>query len=109
MLVSLSTIFTGMATSSTVLAADQQQHVAQRLEEDAQLMSDARLAELITGQPEQTQNEIIRINTAARPLALQIALTVPILASLTGLITSYRMIRIPDPKSASTGEGSVVG
>jgi EmrB/QacA subfamily drug resistance transporter len=108
MLASLSTIFTGMATSSTVLAADQQQHVAQRLEEDAQLMSDAQLAELVTGQPEETQNEIIRINTAARPLALQIALSVPILAGLTGLVTSYRMMRIPDPKSASTGEGSGV-
>ena len=80
MLASLSSIFIGMATSSTVLAPDQQQQVSQALEQDAQVMSDAQLEELLAGQTEEVSNEIIRINTEARPLALQIALVVPILA-----------------------------
>jgi hypothetical protein len=109
MLASLSTIFIGLSDSSTVLPPADKQQVATVLEEDAQVMSDAQLQEQIAGQPEDIQNEIIRINTEARPLALQIALFVPILAGLAGLGTSFRMMRIPDPKPAGTGEGSVLG
>ncbi|HSN36246.1 MAG TPA: MFS transporter, partial [Arthrobacter sp.] len=109
MLASLSSIFIGMATSSTVLAPDQQQQVAQSLEQDAQVMSDEQLEGLLAGQPEDVADEIIRINTEARPLALQIALFVPILAGLAGLGTSFRMMRLPDPKPAGAGEGTVLG
>ncbi|WP_043443239.1 MFS transporter [Arthrobacter sp. L77] len=109
MLASLSTIFTGMATSSTVLPPAEQQQVATALEEDAQVVSNAQLEELLVGQPEEIQDEIIRINTEARPLALQIALFVPILAGLAGVATSLRMMRIPDPKPAGTGGGSILG
>ncbi|MGO4190197.1 MFS transporter [Arthrobacter sp. YAF17] len=109
MLASLSTIFIGMSNSSTVLAPDQQQQVATVLEEDAQVMSDAQLQEQLAGQPEDIQNEIIRINTEARPLALQIALAVPLLAGLAGLFTSFRMKRLPDPKPSGTGEGAILG
>ena len=109
MLASLSTIFIGMATSSTVLAPDQQQQVSQVLEQDAQVMSDAQLEELLAGQTEEVSDEIIRINTEARPLALQIALVVPILAGLVGLFTSFRMMRLPDPKASGAGEGAILG
>jgi EmrB/QacA subfamily drug resistance transporter len=109
MLASLSTIFIGMATSSTVLAPDQQQQVSQTLEQDAQVMSDAQLEELLAGQTEEVSDEIIQINTEARPLALQIALVVPILAGLAGLFTSFRMMRLPDPKASGAGEGAILG
>ena len=84
MLASLSTIFIGMSTSSTVLPAAEQQQVATVLEDDAQMMSNAQLEEQLAGQPEDIQDEIIRINTDARPIALQIALFVPILAGFAG-------------------------
>ena len=109
MLASLSSIFIGMATTSTVLAPDQQQQVSQSLEQDAQVMSDAQLQELLAGQPEDVRNEIIRINTDARPLALQIALLVPILAGVGGLLTAFRMMRLPDPKPSGAGEGAILG
>lgn len=109
MLASLSSIFVGMATSSTVLAPEQQQQVSQSLEQDAQVMSDAQLEELLAGQTEEVRNEILRINTEARPLALQIALVVPLLAGLAGLFTSFRMMRLPDPKSSGAGEGAILG
>ena len=109
MLASLSTIFIGMATSSTVLAPDQQQQVSQALEQDAQVMSNTQLEELLAGQTEEVSDEIIRINTEARPLALQIALVVPILAGLIGLFTSFRMMRLPDPKASGAGEGAILG
>src|SRR6476620_8895120 len=103
---SLSMIFTSMAESSTVLPPAEQQQVAQVLEEDAQVLSNTALAELLAGQPPAIQDEIIRINTEARPIALQIGLLIPILASLAGLIISFRMVRIPDPKPAGAGDGA---
>jgi hypothetical protein len=32
-----------------------------------------------------------------RPLALQVALLIPILAGLIGLFNSFRMLRLPEP------------
>jgi MFS family permease len=109
MLASLSLIFTAMATSSTVLPPDEQQQVARVLEEDAQVLSNTQLDALLASQPEEYQEEIIRINTQARPISLQIALFVPILAGLAGLFVSTRMLRIPDPQPAGSGEGSILG
>ena len=61
------------------------------------------------GQPEAVQAEIIRINTEARHIALQVALLVPILAGVLGLVNSFRMIRLPDPAPSSAVEGMVLG
>ncbi|WP_434995885.1 MFS transporter [Arthrobacter sp. Ld5] len=109
MLASLSSLFIGLANSSTVLPTAEKQQVSTVLEEDAQVVSNAQLEELLVDQPQEIQDEIIRINTEARPLALQIALSIPILAGLAGLATSFRMLRIPDPKPAGTGGGNVLG
>ena len=109
MLATLSIAFTNMAASSTVLSASEQQQVATALEEDAEVMSNTALAEQLVGQPPATQGEIIRINTDARPLALQIALLIPILAGLIGLFNSFRMMRLPDPTPSGSAEGMVLG
>jgi hypothetical protein len=108
MLAALSLIFTSMATSSTVLPADEKEQVAVVLEEDAQIMSNAELEELLVGQPADIQAEIIRINTDARPIALQLALLIPIFAALLGLLNTLRMRRVPDPPSAPQSEGLVL-
>jgi LPXTG-motif cell wall-anchored protein len=97
MLATLSVSFTQLADSSTVLPPDAKQQVAQALEEDAQVMSNTQLEELLAEQPEDVREEIIRINTEARPLSLQVALLVPVLAGLIGLLNSFRMTRLPDP------------
>ena len=47
------------------------------LEDDAQVMSDPQLEELLAEQPEAIQDEILRINDDARDRALQVALLVP--------------------------------
>ena len=109
MLATLSVTFTDMAEASTVLAPAEQQRVANALEDDAQVMSNTQLEELLAGQPEPVQDEIIRINTDARPLALQVALLVPILASLVGLFNSFRMMRLPDVKPSGSVEGMALG
>jgi hypothetical protein len=109
MLAALSVAFTSMAASSTVLSASEQQQVATALEEDAEVMSNTALAQQLIGQPPATQAEIIRINTDARPLALQIALLIPILAGLVGLFNSFRMMRLPHPKPSGSAEGMVLG
>jgi hypothetical protein len=109
MLATLSITFTNMADASTVLAPAERQRVAQVLENDAELTTNTQLKQLLAGQPKKTQDEIIRINTDARPLALQVALVVPILAGLLGLFNSFRMIRLPDPTPSGSTEGMVLG
>lgn len=109
MLATLSITFTNMAQSSAVLAPAEQEQVATALEDDAEVMSNTQLEEQLVGQPEDVQAEIIRINTEARPLALQVALLVPLLAALLGLVTSLRMMRLPDPAPSSSAEGMTLG
>ncbi|GID95649.1 MFS transporter [Amorphoplanes digitatis] len=109
MLATLSITFTAMAQASTVLPPAEQQRVAQVLEEDAQVMTNTQLGELLAGQPQQVQDEIIRINTEARPFALQVALLIPILAGLLGLFNSFRMMRLPDPVASGPAEETLIG
>jgi len=109
MLATLSLSFTNLATASTVLSPAEQQQVAHALETDAQIMSNTQLEKQLASHPEKIQNEIIRINTDARPLALQIALLIPILAGGLGLLNSFRMIRLPDPAPSGTAESAVLG
>ena len=78
MLASLAFAFNYMAQSSLVLTPVQQDQVAVALEEDAQIMSDTLLAEQLAGQPPDVQAEILRINTQARYIGLQVALLVPL-------------------------------
>jgi hypothetical protein len=71
-------------------------------------MTNTDLDLLLADEPPDVQDEIIRINTEARPFSLQVALLIPILASLLGLVVSFRMMRLPDPVS-SGAEGLVLG
>ena len=79
------------------------------MEHDAQVVSNTQLTKQLAGQPQKTQDEIIRINTQARHIALQIALLIPILAGLAGLGISYRMMRLLDPGQSGSGEQVVLG
>ena len=79
------------------------------LEDDAQVMSNTQLDELITTVPPETEDEIVRINTDARPRALQVALLVPLIAGSVGLLMSFRMMRLPDIKPAASLEGVLGG
>jgi hypothetical protein len=72
-------------------------------------MSNAQLEELLAGQPKDVREEIVSINTDARPLALQVALLIPLLAALIGLFSSFRMIRLPDPTPSPAAEGVASG
>ena len=87
----------------------EQQQVSTALEDDAELMSNTALAAQVAGQPADVQAEIIRINTEARPLALQVGLLIPLLAALAGLVTAFRMIRLPDPTPSNSGGGMALG
>jgi MFS family permease len=98
MLATLSLTFTAMAEDSDVLSPADQDRVAAALEEDAQVMSNTGLEELLADEPEETQQAIIDINDDARPLALQVALMVPLVAGLLGFVTALRMRRIPEPE-----------
>jgi EmrB/QacA subfamily drug resistance transporter len=109
LLATLSLSFTNLSSQSTVLTSAQQQQVSNVLEHDAEFMTNTQLAALLAQEPEQTRQEILRINTEARHRALQFALLVPLVAGVLGLGNSFRMVRLPDPESSGTGEGLVLG
>jgi EmrB/QacA subfamily drug resistance transporter len=104
MLAALATSFTNMANASTVLAPEDKEQVATVLEEDAQIMSNTALNELLADEPADVQAEVIRINTDARHLSLQIALLVPLIAAVLGFLVSVLMRRQPDPQPSSAAE-----
>jgi hypothetical protein len=109
MLATLSFAFTHKAQASPVLSPAAQQQVADALEHDAEVMSNTALQQQLAGQPADVQAEVVRINTEARPLALQVALLVPLLAGVLGLITSLRMMRRPDPAPSEAAEMALAG
>ena len=104
MLATLAAGFTALADSSSVLTAEQQQQVSTVLEDDAELMSNTGLEELLADETPEVSAEMIRINTEARHLALQVALLIPILAGIAGILNGFRMRRLPDPVAAGSGE-----
>ncbi len=108
LLATLSIAFAQMAQDSPVLPPAAQQQVADTLEHDAEVMSNPALEAQLAGQPEAIQDEIVSINTCARPLALQVALAVPILAGLLGFLNSLRMMRRPDPEPSESGGMALV-
>lgn len=109
MLATLAFAFMSRAESSSVLPAEDQQRVATALEDDAQIMSDAHLEELLADEPQDVQDEIVAINTDARPIALQVALLVPILPGLLGTANALRTRRLPDPRPSAAAEGTLLG
>jgi len=108
MLAFLAFEFTNLVNDSAVIPPAQQEQISNTLEDDAEVMSNSNLEPLLAGEPEDVQAEILRINKEARDRSLQVALLVPILASLLGLLNVIRMRRLPDPVAASL-EGVALG
>jgi MFS family permease len=108
LLATLSLAFTNMTNASAVIPSTQQQQIAQTLEDDAQVVSNTQLDELLADEPPAVQEEILGINTDATNLALQVALLVPILAGLLGLFDSFRMMRLPDIEPSASVEAAAL-
>ena len=105
MLAALAFSFTTQVAASTVIPAAQQQHISEVLENDAEIMSNTALEQVIVGQPPQVEAEILAINDDARARSLQFALLVPLLATLLGVANSFRMLRLPDVAPSTEGLG----
>ncbi len=73
------------------------------------MLTNTHLEQLLAGQPADVKAEILHINTEARPRALQIALLIPLLASLLGLVNGFRMTRLPDPEPSAGGDEMLLG
>lgn len=80
------------------------------LENDAEVMSNTQLDALITEQPAEVEEAVLEINDDARNLPLQVALVVPLLAALVGLMVSLRMVRLAasGPQTALGAAGGTV-
>jgi Major Facilitator Superfamily len=109
MLASLAFAFTQEADESEVLTPAQKEQVADALEQNAEVMTNTELEELLQGQSPVVQEEILDINEEARPIALQIALLVPLIAALLGLFAGFRMTRLPDPEPSAAAETLLAG
>jgi hypothetical protein len=109
MLAVLSLSFMNMTRDSTEIPPAQQEQVAAALEDDAEIMSNSQLDALITDEPPDVEAAILEINDDARNLSLQVALAVPLLAALLGLVNSLRMMRLPDLVPAVPLEGTDFG
>jgi EmrB/QacA subfamily drug resistance transporter len=109
MLATLAFSFTNLAQDSSVLPPSDKERVAMALDEDAEVMSNTHLTELLASEPPAIREEVIRINTEARPVALQVALLLPLIAGLLGLGNSFRMSRLPDIKPSAAADGMVMG
>jgi EmrB/QacA subfamily drug resistance transporter len=109
MLASLALVFTQEAESSDVLTPAQQEQVADVLEHNAEVMTNTELEELLKGQTPAVQDEILEINEEARPVALQIALLVPLIAAFLGIVAGFLMTRLPDPEPSSAAESLLAG
>ncbi|HZB18360.1 MAG TPA: MFS transporter [Blastococcus sp.] len=109
MLAGLSLSFTTKTEASSVIPGAQQEQIADVLEEDAQVLSNTQLDAVLDDQPEDVRAEILRINSEARDVSLQIALLVPVLAGLIGLANAFRMSRLPDIVPSAPLEGTTLG
>ena len=109
LLAALSLSFVSMTESSTVIPPADQEQIANVLEENAEFVSTTQLEELLADQPDEIQQEIIDINSAAGNRALQVAMLVPIIACLLGFVNSFRMMRLPDVKPSAAVEGAALG
>lgn len=108
MLATLSWTFTSLVSASSVIPEDEKDQISQTLEDDAQVMSDSALQELLAGAPVDVADEVVDINSQARDRSLQIAMLVPVLASLLGLLNSFRMMRLPDIEPSASTEGHLL-
>ena len=101
--------FTYMTDHSAVIPPAQQDQISSTLEDNAEVMSNTQLEKALVDQPKDVQAEILRINTDARNRSLQVALLVPLLASLIGLANGFRMRRLPDVEPKANLEGFDLG
>ena len=108
LLAALSITFTNKTDASDILPAAEKEQIAQVLEDDAQVMSDASLSEQLEGEPPEVQAEVLEINEEARPVALQIALLVPLVVSIVGLFWAFQMMRLADPAPTDTAQAAVI-
>jgi hypothetical protein len=98
-----------MTNASPVIPSSQQQQIAQTLEDDAQVVSNTQLDELLVEEPPAVREEILAINTDATNLALQVALLVPILAGLLCFFQRVRMMRCRTSSPSASVEAAALG
>ena len=109
LLATLSLAFTNMVNDSAVIPASQKKQISTTLENNAEVMSNTQVKKLVADEPPAVRDEILKINTDATNLALQVALLIPVMAGLLGLFNSFRMMRLPEIKLTAAVEAAALG
>ncbi len=109
MLAMLAFSFNNLTSDSKIIPAADKQHISSVLEDNAQVLSNTQINELLTNQPQDVRAEIVYINSEARDRSLQVALLVPILAGVVGIFNSFKMMKLPDIKPSAAAEAAALG
>ena len=88
MLASMSLLFTSLTNDSSVIPPAQKTAISTAMEDDAQIVSDTQLQTLVADEPEEVRADVLAINDDARARSLQIAMLIPVLACLGGLVNA---------------------
>ena len=75
------------------------------MKHNAEVMSNTQLQKQLADEPQDVQDAVLAINTEARNRSLQVALLVPVIAGLLGLVNGFRMRRLPDITPKADIEG----
>lgn len=109
LLATLSFSFTNQTNASSVIPASQKQQITTSLEHSVEVVSNSQLQTSLSSEPKAVQDEVLAINRTATHRALQIALLVPLLASLVGAVLSFKMEQLPDIKPSAATESVMAG
>ena len=109
LLATLSLAFTNMVNDSAVIPSSQQQQISKTLENNAEVVSNTQLAKLVADEPPRCSGRDSEDQHRRDNLALQVALLIPILAGLLGLMNSFRMMRLPDIEPSAAVEAAALG
>ena len=109
MLASLSLVFTHLSDKSTVLSPAEQQQVSKGLEKNAEVMTNTHLEELLAGQPRRRPGRDHPHQHEGAAARASDRAADPALAALLGLVTGFRMTRLPDPEPSAAAETLIAG
>ncbi len=91
LLATLSLSFTNLVNENDAIPAAQKQQLTSKLETSAEVVSNSQLQTALVGEPQAVREAVLEINETATHRALQIALAVPAIAAITGLLISLHM------------------
>jgi EmrB/QacA subfamily drug resistance transporter len=101
LILGLSLGFSIAVDDSDVLTSEQQAQAQSAIDRGVELVSNDAIEDGLAGQPPETVDEVVRINSAVQPRAMQFSLLAALVALAFGLIWSRRLADLPQSREAT--------